>query len=426
MGVSQSSRIALAGDVALDLIAPYFRKAGYEVYVPAGFATWRQEMLDKTSGMNAFAPEAVVDVTQFDEVLSREVPSFYDERMRTLASMPYSLSGIEAIVEETAFKLLSQPKKVLAVDADNTLWRGILSEDGVESLEPFIEFQKGLLRLREKGVTLVLLTKNDPSEHFMRDDMPLKDYHFAERMINWKPKAGNLVEACHRLNLSYDSAVFVDDNPFERAQMARHLPLVAVVPFPRDMANPKQFLRRLEMYFFADMGATEEDRLRAADYASRKEVAVEDFEDAREYLRSLELRVAPSLAQECDIPRLEQMAGKTNQFNAVTIRRTAEEFRVLLADPEKRVFVFRTRDKFIEQGIVCYIVADLKLRRIVDFVMSCRAMGRTLEYFAYRYVRDALGGDLEIDFAPTAKNAPFKAFLEGGLLRETFYLGVRG
>ncbi len=422
MGVSQGNRIALAGDVALELIAPYFRKAGYEVYVPAGFATWRQEMLEKTSAMNAFSPDAIVDVTAFDDILSGEVPSFYDERMRTLASMPYSLCGIEAIVEEAGFKLLSRPKKVLAVDADNTLWNGILSEDGIDFLEPYTEFQKGLIRLREKGVTLVLLTKNDPSEHFMRSDMPLKDGHFAERMINWKPKAGNLIEACRRLNLSCDSVVFVDDNPFERAQMARHLPEVAVVPFPGDMDDPKQFLRRLEMYFFADMGATEEDRLRAADYASRKEVAAGNFADAGEYLRSLKLRVSPSLAQESDIPRLQQMAGKTNQFNAVTIRRSAEDFADLLADPEKRVFVFRTRDKFIEQGIVCYIVVDLKLRRIVDFVMSCRAMGRTLEYFAYRHVRDAIGFDPEIDFVPTAKNAPFKAFLDGGLFRETYYL----
>ena len=421
MGASQGSRIALAGDVALELMAPYFRKAGYEVYVPAGFAAWRQEILEKTSGMNAFAPDAVVDVTAFDAILSREVPAFYDERMRTLAAMPYSLQGIEAIVAEVGFFLMAGPKKVLAVDADNTLWKGILSEDGIDALEPFAEFQKGLLRLREKGVVLVLLTKNDPAGRFMRDDMPLKDADFAVRMINWKPKAGNLVDACRILNLSVDSVVFVDDNPYERAQMAQHLPEVAVVPFPCDMADPKQFLRRLEAYFFADMGKTDEDRLRAADYAARKAVSAGDFADAGEYLRSLELRVVPSLAREEDVPRLEQMAGKTNQFNAVTIRRNAEGFKALLSDAGKRVFVFRTRDKFAEQGIVCYIVVDLELRRIVDFVMSCRAMGRTLEYFAYRHVSDVLGFAPEIDFVPTAKNAPFKAFLDGGPLHQTFY-----
>lgn len=418
---SRPCRIALAGDVALDLMAPYFRKAGYEVYVPAGFAAWRQEMLDRSSGLNAFAPSAVVDVTAFDEALSREVPSFYDERMRTLASMPYSLAGIEAIVEETAFSLMSAPKKILAVDADNTLWKGILSEDGKDALEPFADFQKGLLRLREKGVVLVLLTKNDPAGRFMRPDMPIGDDAFAVRMINWKPKAGNLIEACRSLNLSPDSAVFVDDNPFERAQMAQHLPDVTVVPFPRDMASPAQFLRRLETYFFADMGQTEEDRLRAADYASRRKVSAGDFADAGEYLKALELRVSPSLACEGDVPRLEQMALKTNQFNAMTIRRKADGFRALLADPDKRVYVFRTRDRFAEQGIVCYIVVDMPSCRIVDFVMSCRAMGRTLEYFAYGHVADAVGFDPEIDFAPTAKNAPFKAFLDGPLRQETFY-----
>lgn len=404
-------RIALVGDVALDLMAPYFREAGYEVYVPPGFGTWRQELLDPHSGLRAFNPDLVFNVTASDADLAREVPGFYDERLRKLASMPYSIDGIRAIVEEAAFARLAAPKKILAVDADNTLWKGILSEDGPEALEPYGAFQSGLRDLRDAGVVLVLLSKNDPFE--FRRDMPLSNSDFAAVCANWGPKAGNLIEACRRLNLGVDSVVFVDDNPHERAQMAAHLPEVAVVPFPANMARPAQFLRRLKTYFFSGMGKTVEDSLRARDYAAeslRRETAVHAA-TLDEYLDGLGLRVRPAVADEGDLDRLAQMAGKTNQFNATTIRRSKDEFAALLANRDKRVFTFRTWDRFGEQGIVCYVVADLVTRRLTDFVMSCRAMGRTLEHFAYAYVTKNLGYAPAIDFVKTAKNRPFADFL---------------
>lgn len=405
-------RIALVGDVALDLMSPYFRAAGYEVYVPAGFGTWKQELIDPQSGLRRFAPDLIYDVTAADEPLSHEIPNFYDERMRQIAAMPYSLDGIRAIVDEVAFARLAAPKKILAVDADNTLWKGIISEDGMDAVEPYRELQEGLLSLRAKGVVLVLLSKNDPFE--FRCDMPLSCADFAAVCTNWGPKAGNLIEACRTLSLGLDSVVFVDDNPHERAQMAAHLPEVAVVPFPADMAQPRQFLRRLETYFFSGMGKTAEDALRARDYAAealrRKSAAQATTLDA--YLDDLGLRVKPSPAQAGDLDRLVQMAGKTNQFNATTIRRSRDDFAALLTNPMRRVFVFRARDRFGEQGIVCYVIVDLAVRRVTDFVMSCRAMGRTLEHFAYNYVARQIGYAPAVDFVRTAKNRPVAEFLE--------------
>ncbi len=422
-------KLALVGDVALDLLAPWFREAGFEVYVPAGFGAWRQELLDDNSPLKRFAPDLIFDVTAHDAALEDEIDGFYDERMRQLASMPYGLNGIRALVDEARFATLACPKKVLAVDADNTLWRGILSEDGKDALKPCTAFQEGLLKLRDEGVTLVLLTKNDPvvsPDAFMRADMLLADGDFAVRQINWAPKAGNLLEACRELNLGVDSVVFVDDNPHERAQMAAHLPEVTVAPWTgwaegdHDRAA-RQLVRRLKKYFFADMGATAEDRLRAADYASPARALAATFKDAGDYLTSLDLRVTPSVATAADIPRLAQMAGKTNQFNATTIRRTEAEFAALLADDTKRVFVYRTSDRFGEQGIVSYIVSDLSSRCLTDFVMSCRAMGRTLEHFAWRHVVAQLGFTPTVDFIPTAKNAPFKAFMDAGFDGKTYY-----
>ncbi|MBR4939387.1 MAG: hypothetical protein IKZ22_10985, partial [Kiritimatiellae bacterium] len=178
-------------------------------------------------------------------------------------------------------------------------------------------------------------------------------------------------------------------------------------------------------YFFFNAGATAEDRLRNADY--RRRGAADElrlaFADAGGYLDSLGLYVQPSTAQETDLDRLAQMAGKTNQFNATTVRRSREDFAALIADPDKKVFVFKAGDRFGEQGLVCYIVADLPSRRITDFVMSCRAMGRTLEYYAYYHAEKELGFSAPIDFTPTAKNAPFREFLAALPARpETRYL----
>lgn len=413
--IEHAGRVALAGDVSLELLAPYFRRAGFETYVPPGFGAWRQEVLDGGSAMNRFAPDVVFDVTAFDADLSAEVPGFFDERMRALAAMPYSLVGIRALVDECGWALAAagspRPKKILAVDADNTLWRGILSEDGRGALSPVRALHDGLRSLAADGVVLVLLSKNDPGS------LDFVDLPFAARRVNWGPKPGNLIDACRELNLGTESAVFLDDNPYERAQMSAHLPETAVAPWSgwsgRCEAEARQLVRRLRRHFFSDAGLTEEDRLRTASYGTdsvRRELRRE-YDTVDAYLEALELRVRPSVACEGDLDRLAQMAGKTNQFNATTIRRTRGEFAALVADPSKKVYVFRTSDRFGEQGLVCYIVVDLAAGRITDFVMSCRAMGRTLERFAYDYVSRDLGRRPGIDFVPTAKNAPFREFL---------------
>ena len=452
-------KVALLGNVTLDFLAQDFRRAGHDVYMPSGFDTWRQDVLDSASGLHAFAPEAVLlvmdgGVSPADTkmlgalapahvvvpdlaALAAETSGFWDERMRKLASMPFSLAGLKAIEDEFFFALsagatalvAATPKKILAVDADNTLWNGIVSEDGADAVIPYTDFQKGLLALKARGVLLVLLSKNDPigggyvparpplAVALARADMPLSLDDFVATRVNWSPKAGNLLDACRELNLAPDAVVFVDDNAHERAQMKAHLPEVSVPPFPSDLASPAQFLRRLEQYFFASAGTTEEDRVRTEMYQA--EAARRDFArtlpTVQDYLKGLRLTVRAARATADDVPRLAQMAGKTNQFNATTIRHTAEEMASLVADPAHRVWTFRAGDAFGEMGLVCYVVYDCTTARITDFVMSCRAMGRTLEHFAINHVRRALAAEslplAGIDCVPTAKNGPFREFL---------------
>ena len=447
-------KIALLGNVTLDFLAQDFRRAGYEVYVPSGFDTWRQEVLDSASGLHAFEPDAVLLVmddgaTPADTdilvalapaqivapdlaALAAETSGFWDERMRKLAAMPFSLAGLKAIEDEFFFALSAgtvAPKKILAVDADNTLWNGIVSEDGADSVTPYVDFQKGLIALKARGVLLVLLSKNDPigegrassrpplAVALARADMPLSLEDFAVTRVDWSPKAGNLLDACRELNLAPDAVVFVDDNAHERAQMKAHLPEVSVPPFPVDLSKHAQYLRRLEQYFFSSVGVTEEDCARTEMYqaeAARREFA-RTLPTVQDYLKGLRLTVKAARATVEDVPRLAQMAGKTNQFNATTIRRTVEEMSALVTDPAHRVWTFRAGDAFGEMGLVCYVIYDCATARITDFVMSCRAMGRTLEHFAINHVRHELASETlplaGIDFVSTAKNAPFCEFL---------------
>lgn len=425
-------KVALTGPVQLELIAPYFAKAGYGVAAPGEI------------------PDVTYDVTSRAETLAEEVPGFWDPRLEKLAGCPYSLAGIEAIVEEFGWFLAGQTvrySKILAVDADNTLWHGILSEDGPDALVPCVEFQQGLKALADDGVVLVLLSKNDLGsiDELARRHPSLIPVHasFSACRVNWEPKAGNLVEICRELNLGPDSVVFVDDNPHERAQMKAHLPEVTVAPWngwssdqggvsSEQLRKEKQLIRRLREYFFADAGKTAEDRLRAADYRRRRGAA-ESFpmQNKDDYLRSLGLWVEARPAEARDLDRLAQMAGKTNQFNCTTLRRPRSDFEALLSSTStsnfNSVYVFRAGDRFGEQGIVCYIVLDSAARRITDFVMSCRAMGRTLECFAYEWVARRVGFRPSVDFTPTAKNAPAKAFVErvaaGGTM-ETYFKEV--
>jgi len=230
------------------------------------------------------------------------------------------------------FRIPCRPAKVLAVDADNTLWKGIVSEDGTDAVVPYVGFQQGLKSLRSKGVMLALLSKNDPpcggkspvEKAFIRSDMPLDLSDFAFVGVNWDPKAGNLLAAAKSLNVGVDSFVFVDDNPHERGQMKAHLPSVMTIDDidPWIASGMDGLAESLGSTYFSDAGRTQEDILRARRPAViLPPQGMETSFSKAEYLKTLEIKVMPSLATDADVPRLAQMAGKTNQFNATTIRR---------------------------------------------------------------------------------------------------------
>ena len=284
--------------------------------------------------------------------------------------------------------------KVLAIDLDNTLWGGVVGEDGVPGLKLGHEFpgnvhlriQRELLELRNRGVLLVLLSKNneaDVREAFQSlPDMLLKWDDFAVRKINWNHKFENLREAARELSLGLDSFAFIDDSDYEREQMRQSLPEVLVL---NENSDPLHTLRSLwETDAFDSLSVTEEDRSRHVDYGVRaaRDVAAH-HDDLEEFLTSLRMEATIEEIGPTNLERIVTMLGKTNQFNLTTQRHSRAEVQAMLDLPGSIPLALRLRDKFGDQGIVALVLAipaQNQSTLVVDsFLVSCRALGRGVE-----------------------------------------------
>lgn len=269
-------------------------------------------------------------------------------------------------------------KKVVAVDLDNTLWDGVIGEDGVDGIRQNVAFQKELKSLRERGVLLVALSKNNFGDvewffgerdstrrHGGAEAAVLSRDDFVSWRIDWNGKAANLVEVAKELNLGVDSFVFVDDNPTERLEMSVGLPEVTVAAFPPN----------LEAYFPL-RELTEEDRRKTEEYraeAGRKR-CLEGLGDL-DVWRALGIELDVHVMTDGEVARVSQLSQKANQFNVCTNRYAEGEVRALAKDG--LVVTAHARDRFGDQGLVAYVI--VKSGEIVDFTMSCRAMGRGIE-----------------------------------------------
>ena len=360
----------------------------------------RNRIDDAVALLAATFPKAKVIVPDLKAILSDFGDAAYDERMWELAKMPWSMDALLEIK-----KLFTPVKKVLALDLDNTLWKGVVGEDGVEAIVPNELLQRKALMLKECGVVLVALSKNNPEDvaPALRDArMLLHEDDFAAMRVNWDAKSLNLSDVARELNVGVDSFVFVDDNPGNRAEMRASLPEVAITPFPPD----------LSLYFHSAM-LTDEDRMRTAHYKAeslrREEASRLSLDD---YLRSLDIRNEIHPIREEEFARVAQLAQKTNQFNVCTNRWNEDDVRAFAADPGHVIFTLHSSDRFGDLGLVAFVHAtiDGDAAEIVDWVMSCRAMNRRIEFSMEREVERELSSrgvkEIFATWKRTAKNAP--------------------
>jgi FkbH-like protein len=318
--------------------------------------------------------------------------------------------------------------KVLALDLDNTLWGGIVGEDGVAGVacgsefpgSAYRAFQEECLRLKSQGMLLAILSKNDPAaiETFAsRADMPLKAGDFAGARINWRPKPENIRELAAELNLGLDSFLFLDDSAHERDAMRRMCPEVIVPEMPGDPARRPGWLRGLRQTW--PVALTREDAQRAQFYAAERKAAAlrasaSSFED---FLAGLEQQVLIARTDAATVGRVAQMHARTNQFNLTTTRFDEAALRAMLADPDHySVLHAQVRDKFGDHGIA--IAAVLRFEagaaHIASLLMSCRVIGRRVEHaFLAGLIDHALGRGAERicgAWRPTGRNGIVRDF----------------
>jgi len=277
------------------------------------------------------------------------------------------------------------PKKVVAVDLDNTLWDGVIGEDGPDGIRPRTAFLKELKALKDRGVLLVILSKNNEDEGLEGLEGLTKE-DFVTWRIDWNEKADNLKAVATELNLGTDAFVFVDDNPAERLKMKTLLPEVAVAAFPPNLAA-----------YFPEGDVTDEDKRKTEEYkAEAKRQALREKlllgEPHREYAVSprsdfspqrlaeaLGLWVEVHEMKEGEVVRVVQLSQRANQFNVCTNRLSEEEVRRRAA--EGLVVTCQAGDDFGDQGLVVFAVCEMKdgVARITDWTMSCRVAGRGIE-----------------------------------------------
>lgn len=259
-------------------------------------------------------------------------------------------------------------RKVVAVDLDNTLWEGVVGEDGCAGIRPNEKLLRELKALKERGVLLVVLSKNNLEDGLKGVEtlgVLTKDDFVAWR-IDWNGKAENLVAVAAELNLGVDSFVFVDDNPAERLEMAAKLPEVAVAAFPPT----------LEAYF-PSREVTAEDRRKTEEYKAeaRRKPILQQGLSPDQLCRELGVELDVHVMRADEVARVAQLSQKANQFNVCTNRYSEEVVRELGA--KGLVVTAHARDRFGDQGLVAFVV--VRGAEIVDWVMSCRAMGRGIE-----------------------------------------------
>ncbi|MBK7917804.1 MAG: HAD family hydrolase [Chloroflexi bacterium] len=285
-------------------------------------------------------------------------------------------------------------KKCLVLDCDNTLWGGIIGEDGLAGIKlgktypgsPFYEFQQEILNLHHRGVILALCSKNNEADVWEvfhnHPDMVLKQEHIAAAQINWNDKASNLRQIASDLNIGLDSLVFVDDSEFEVNLVQQNLPEVEVIHLPA--TKSVHYRDILASYSgFDTLTLTEEDKKRGAMYRAEvtRNKLRQEVTDLASYYQSLEMVAEINFADTFTIPRIAQLTQKTNQFNLTTRRYTEADVTAMVESPSVDIISLRLGDSFGDLGLVgvCILKYDQTWAEIDTFLLSCRALGRMAE-----------------------------------------------
>ncbi len=360
----------------------------------------------------------------------------FDARFYFRARAPYSAGFVDRLAREVAAATRgfgSRFHKVLVLDCDGTLWGGIVGEDGLAglALDPhaypgnvYWTVQQQLRALQAQGVLLCLCSKNNPedvAEAFGRHPaMVLGDAHIVARRINWLPKPDNLRSLAAELQLGIDSMVFLDDSAFEVEAVREQLPQVAAFQVPAALQHYPALLREQIAPLFLAGGVTAESRAKTAQYRALAQAAQlrSGFASHEDYLRSLGLQLRVQRRPQAQLARVSELMAKSNQFNLTTERPAAGALAAWMSDPGMQIYALSVCDRLIDHGLtgVLITVDEGDAVRVHSFLMSCRVLGRGVEFAVWPVVvADALVRGrrrLQALFRPTDRNAQVADFYD--------------
>lgn len=356
-----------------------------------------------------------------------------DERMNFLYKRPYTEKFYYHLASDIFREIRGGDRyfrKILVLDCDNTLWRGIIGEDGLSGIQlcpedfpgnVFWQAQHAFLSLQKRGVLLALCSKNDPQsvdEVLERYEFcPIRNEHIVIKKVNWRSKVENMQEIASELDLGLDSFVFLDDSDFECEAVRSALPQVTVFQVPEKISEYPKVWKAISDLFPMERGASQEKtreyRLRAV---TRQEAA--KWENKDDYLRSLETKVVVRRNEKERIPRIAELTRKTNQFNLTTRRYSDIDIANFMDSDESDVYSVHVSDKFGSSGLVgvCIVRRKGTFSIIDTFLLSCRVIGRGIESSIWgRVLKDAAETGtcaLRAEYIATEKNGLVRNFYE--------------
>ncbi|EHW0693044.1 UDP-4-amino-4,6-dideoxy-N-acetyl-beta-L-altrosamine N-acetyltransferase [Vibrio parahaemolyticus] len=339
----------------------------------------------------------LVEVIPYSQIIKRAGQSF-SNKYWYMARAPFSIQFLEAYSQAligTIFAANALSARVLVLDLDNTLWKGIIGDDGKEGISLggdypgniYKDLQSLFLTLKSRGILLTICSKN--TEEVALDaiethpEMRLRAKDFVSYRINWEPKSQNIQALSKELNLGLSSFCFIDDNPVERAEVRRNAPDVFVPELPEDPAEWFQYLCNLPELCVAQV--SESDKRRSELYKQRVDIqnAQTEFVDRESFIKSLGMEVCVEELNSDNFDRTHQLFNKTNQFNTTTTRYSKEQLNEWMRASDHQVLHVRSKDKYSKEyeGVAALVIVKQDNRWVIDnFVMSCRVMGRDIEH----------------------------------------------
>ena len=367
----------------------------------------------------------ICDISNIQNKLGRDQlfsPNIYvsTEMILSIDALPY----ISGLVMDIICAIKGQFKKCLILDLDNTVWGGVIGDDGLEGIQlghglgigkAFTEFQMWVKKLKQRGIIICVASKNNEEtakEPFEKHpDMVLKLEDIAVFQANWETKVDNIRTIQRILNIGFDSMVFLDDNPFERNIVRENIPGITVPELPEDPGEYLEYLYSLNLFETASYSLADKDRTKQYQVEAKRVSLQKTFSNEADFLQSLDMVSEVSGFTAFNTPRVAQLSQRSNQFNLRTVRYTEADIKALAEDSDVIDLSFTLEDKFGDNGLIAVIIMkkqDAETLFVDTWLMSCRVLKRGMENFTLNtmveYAKAAGYKRIIGEYLPTPKN----------------------